>query len=56
MPAHRLAERGYPVIAPMLRGSGGASGHDPMGGDDVDDIFTVIPLLKRLGFADTGRL
>jgi hypothetical protein len=37
----RLAEAGYLVIAPMLRGSGGAGGHDEMGGADVNDILNV---------------
>ena len=32
MLANRLAHQGYLVIAPMLRGSGGARGHDEMGG------------------------
>jgi dipeptidyl aminopeptidase/acylaminoacyl peptidase len=56
MPAHRLAQSGYLVIAPMLRGSGGAKGHDEMGSADVDDIFNVIPALEKLGYADTGRV
>ncbi|MCX7514656.1 alpha/beta hydrolase family protein [Frateuria hangzhouensis] len=56
MPAHRLAGQGYLVIAPMLRGSGGAPGHDEMGGADVDDIFNIVPVLKELGYADTDRL
>jgi dipeptidyl aminopeptidase/acylaminoacyl peptidase len=56
MPAHRLAEQGYLVIGPMLRGSGGAPGHDEMGGADVDDIFNIVPVLTALGYADTDRL
>jgi len=32
MPGNRLARQGYVVLAPMLRGSGGAQGHDEMGG------------------------
>lgn len=56
MPAHRLAEQGYLVIAPMLRGSGGAAGHDEMGGGDLDDIMNIVPVLKGLGYADTDRL
>jgi len=56
MPAHRLAREGYLVIAPMLRGSGGAPGHDEMGGADVDDILNIVPVLEKLGCADTDRL
>jgi len=32
MVGNRLARQGYLVVAPMLRGSGGAQGHDEMGG------------------------
>ncbi len=56
MPAHRLAQQGYLVIAPMQRGSGGAAGHDEMGGADLDDIFDILPVLKDLPYADTARL
>ena len=33
--AHRLAEAGYAVVAPMYRGSGGSPGRDEMGGADL---------------------
>ncbi len=56
MPAHRLAQAGYIVIAPMLRGSGGAAGHDEMGGGDLDDIFNIVPVLDDLPYADSHRL
>ncbi|MGA7296933.1 MAG: prolyl oligopeptidase family serine peptidase [Rhodanobacteraceae bacterium] len=56
MPAHRLAQHGYLVVAPMLRGSGGAKGHDEMGGADVHDIFNLLPALRRLSYADADRL
>lgn len=56
MPARRLAQQGYLVIAPMYRGSGGAPGHDEMGGRDVHDIFALVPVLKELGFADLDRI
>ena len=56
MPARRLAEHGYVVIAPMLRGSGDAAGHDEMGGADVHDIFNIVPVLRDLGYVDVDRL
>jgi dipeptidyl aminopeptidase/acylaminoacyl peptidase len=56
MPARRLAEAGYLVIAPMLRGSGGAGGHDDMGGADVNDILNIESVLRELRYADLDRL
>ena len=56
MPAHRLAQHGFVVIAPMLRGSGGAPGRDEMGGADVRDIFNLLPVIETLAYADVGRL
>jgi dipeptidyl aminopeptidase/acylaminoacyl peptidase len=56
MPGRRLAIEGFLVIAPMLRGSGGAEGHDEMGGDDLDDVFNIEAVLRELGYADTDRM
>jgi dipeptidyl aminopeptidase/acylaminoacyl peptidase len=56
MPAHRLAQAGFLVVAPMLRGSGGAPGHDEMGGADLNDVFAIVPVLAEIPYADTGRL
>lgn len=51
-----LVRAGYVVVAPMLRGSNGAAGHDEMGGADLDDFLNAIPLAHALGIADTTRL
>ena len=56
MPGRRLAEQGYLVIAPMYRGSGGAPGHDEMGGADLADLFNIVPVLRELGYADPNRI
>jgi dipeptidyl aminopeptidase/acylaminoacyl peptidase len=56
LPGRRLAEAGYLVIAPMLRGSGGADGHDEMGGADVDDILNIEAVLRELRYADLSRI
>ena len=56
MPAHRLAQAGYLVIAPMLRGSGGAGGRDEMGGADVHDLLNIVEPLRALGYADLDHL
>lgn len=45
---HRLAVAGFTVVAPMYRGSGGAEGHDELGGADLEDLMSTAALLKRL--------
>jgi dipeptidyl aminopeptidase/acylaminoacyl peptidase len=56
MLGNRLARHGFLVVAPMLRGSGGAPGHDEMGGADVHDLFNIVPVLKELPYADPERV
>ncbi|HEV7692346.1 MAG TPA: prolyl oligopeptidase family serine peptidase [Hyphomonadaceae bacterium] len=56
MPGRRLAEAGFLVIAPMYRGSGGAGGHDAFGGEDLRDIFNLMPVIKSLPYADVSRV
>jgi len=56
MPANRLAREGYLVVAPMLRGSGGAPGHDEMGGADLHDLFNVVEVVEELPYADATRV
>lgn len=56
MAGNRLAREGYIVIAPMLRGSGGASGHDEMGGADLNDVFNIVPVIKEIAYADATRV
>jgi dipeptidyl aminopeptidase/acylaminoacyl peptidase len=53
---HRLASEGFVVVVPMYRESDGGEGRDEMGGDDVNDLLNVLPLLKGLGFVDTNNL
>jgi dipeptidyl aminopeptidase/acylaminoacyl peptidase len=56
MLAHRLAEQGFLTVAPMYRGSGGAAGHDEMGGADLHDLWNVLPVLKQMPEADADRV
>jgi dipeptidyl aminopeptidase/acylaminoacyl peptidase len=56
MPGRRLAQEGYLVIAPMLRGSGGAAGHDEMGGVDLNDVLNIVAALREIDYADIGRM
>ncbi|MBI2681178.1 MAG: prolyl oligopeptidase family serine peptidase [Candidatus Solibacter usitatus] len=53
---HRLALRGFVVVAPLYRGSASAPGNDEMGGAELHDLMNVVPLGKALGFVDTERL
>jgi dipeptidyl aminopeptidase/acylaminoacyl peptidase len=56
MPGNRLAHQGYLVVAPMLRGSGGAKGHDEMGGADVHDVLNIVNVIEEIPYADPTRL
>lgn len=53
---HRLGQAGFVVVAPMLRGSGGASGRDDMGGADLGDVLNTTALLKQLPYADREQV
>jgi len=54
--ANRLAHKGYLVVSPIYRGSGGAPGRDEMGGADLADLFNLLPLIAAMPEADSGRL
>jgi dipeptidyl aminopeptidase/acylaminoacyl peptidase len=56
MLGNRLARQGYVVVAPMLRGSGGARGRDEMGGTDLHDLMNIVPVIKEIPYADLTRL
>jgi dipeptidyl aminopeptidase/acylaminoacyl peptidase len=56
MSANRLARQGFVVVAPMLRGSGSAHGHDEMGGADLHDLFNIVAVLKELPYVDSTRV
>jgi len=53
---HRLARGGFVVIAPMYRQSDGGEGRDRLGGEDMNDLMNVLPLVSALEFIDTGNL
>jgi dipeptidyl aminopeptidase/acylaminoacyl peptidase len=56
MMGNRLARKGYLVVAPMLRGSGGAPGQDEMGGADLQDVVNVLSVIKEIPYADATRV
>ncbi len=49
---HRLAAKGFAVLAPQYRGSDGGEGRDEIGGADLNDIKSLFPLAAALGFID----
>lgn len=53
---HRLASAGFVVVAPMLRGSGGAAGRDELGGADLADLLNVAAVLRQLPAANAGQV
>ncbi len=53
---YRFAKEGFIVVAPMYRGSDGAAGKDEVGGDDVNDLMNVVPLLRSIADADTKNV
>jgi dipeptidyl aminopeptidase/acylaminoacyl peptidase len=50
---HRFAQAGFIVLAPMYRGSGGASGRDELGGADLLDLLNTVSLLPQIPHADS---
>lgn len=53
---HRLAERGYIVLASTYRGEGGSEGEPDMGGGDVSDSLALIDIAAHLPQADPSRI
>ncbi len=53
---HRLAEEGFVVIAPMYRQTDGGEGTDANGGDDLNDLLNLLPLVKTLPYADADNI
>ncbi|MFK8017464.1 MAG: alpha/beta hydrolase family protein [Gammaproteobacteria bacterium] len=52
----RLAEKGYVVIAPTLRGEGGSEGRANLGAGEVSDMLNLIRVVRGLGAADPERI
>src|SRR5262249_32817220 len=52
----RLANAGFLVIAPMLRGSDGQAGKDEMGGAELADIEVAVKNVQAFGSADPGNI
>ncbi len=53
---HRLASRGFVVLAPQYRGSDGGEGRDEVGGADLADVTSMLPLARSLGYVDEANV
>lgn len=53
---HRLASRGFVVLAPQYRGSDGGEGRDEVGGADLADVTSMLPLARSLGYVDDANV
>ena len=51
-----MASWGYIVVASNYRGGGGSEGMEEFGGNDVNDILNLIPLVENIKNADTTRM
>jgi len=52
----RIASWGYVVAASQYRGAMGSEGADEFGGDDLNDVMNLIPLLESERGADASRI
>ena len=52
----KVASWGYVVIGSQYRGNNGGEGKEQFGGDDVNDVLNLVPLLKNLPQTDTFKM
>lgn len=52
----RLAKAGFVVVASQYRGNGSGEGKEQYGGDDLNDVFNLFPLLEKEAKVDMRRL
>ncbi|NET33106.1 MAG: S9 family peptidase [Cyanothece sp. SIO1E1] len=52
----KMASWGYVVVASQYRGNDGGEGVEQFGGDDVNDVINLLPLLVQIPAADTSRI
>jgi dipeptidyl aminopeptidase/acylaminoacyl peptidase len=53
---YQLAKKGYIIVASNLRYIDDKERYDQAGGDDLNDIMNLIPLIKKLDYADSSNL
>lgn len=52
----RIASWGYVVAASQYRGNMGGEGQEEFGGQDINDVLNLIPLLEEVAEADSNRI
>ncbi len=52
----RLAHHGYAIAASQYRGNGGGEGQEEYGGNDINDVLNLIPLLESQPNVEISRL
>ena len=52
----RYAERGYVVLASQYRGNDGGEGREEFGGSDLNDVLTLIDVVKQTDYMDNDRI
>jgi dipeptidyl aminopeptidase/acylaminoacyl peptidase len=52
----RIAKSGYIIIASQYRGNSGSMGKDEFGGEDVNDVLNLIPVVQEIPKSDTSRI
>jgi dipeptidyl aminopeptidase/acylaminoacyl peptidase len=51
-----IAKEGYIIVASQYRGNSGSEGKDEFGGQDVNDVLNLIPIIDNMPRADTTRI
>ena len=51
-----FVEAGYVAVASQYRGNAGSEGQEEFGGEDVNDVLNLVPLLKQLPYVDPERI
>ncbi|SEM32245.1 Prolyl oligopeptidase family protein [Chryseobacterium taichungense] len=52
----KIAEQGFIVMGSQLRGSGLSEGQDEFGGKDINDVLSILDIIKTLPNADQSRI
>jgi len=52
----KVASWGYVVIGSQYRGNAGGEGIEEFGGNDVNDVLNLVPVLKEMEHTDTSRM
>ena len=52
----RYADAGFVAAASAYRGNQMSQGVDELGGDDVNDVLSLVSLMQRLDYVDPGRI